>query len=414
MEFAVAEAHRNEWAFVLAATVRVTRDIDRAEECVQEAYARALADWKRHGVPLRPGAWLTTVSRRIAIDSQRRHETQGRVLPLLISQVDERESSSTETEAISDDRLRLIFTCCHPSLNFESQVALTLRYVCGLTTPEVARAFLVKESTMAARLTRAKKKITLAHIPYQVPSAEELPERIDAVLDVVHLVFTTGHTAPSGESLVRDDLTQRALQLARMLRDLLPEDLTVAGLLALIILSDARRNARIAEDGSIILLSDQDRTKWDRQSINEGLVLVGESLARRPPARFSLMAAIAAVHAQAPSYSDTDWREIVSIYDSLLLTWPSPVVALNRAVALGFADGPAVGLATLDELAGNATLANYPYYSSARAEFLRRLGRLAEARTAYVHALQITENEVERTFLKKQLDRYFKEFSPRT
>jgi len=404
VEFAVAEAHRNEWAFVLAATVRVTRDIDRAEECVQEAYARALTDWKRQGIPLRPGAWLTTVSRRIAIDSQRRHETQGRILPLLSSKVEEREQVASETETISDDRLRLIFTCCHPSLDFESQVALTLRYVCGLTTPEVARAFLVKESTMAARLTRAKKKITLAHIPYQVPSAEELPDRIDAVVDVVHLVFTTGHTAPSGEFLVRDDLTQRALQLARMLRDLLPEDLTVAGLLALIILSDARRNARIAEDGSIILLSDQDRTKWDRASINEGVILVSESLARRPPSRFSLMAAIAAVHAQAPSYSDTDWREIVSIYNSLLLTWPSPVVALNRAVALGFADGPAVGLAALDELAGHAALADYPYYFSARAEFLRRLGHFAEARTAYEHALHICENEVERSFLKKQLD----------
>jgi RNA polymerase sigma-70 factor (ECF subfamily) len=404
VEFAVAEAHRNEWAFVLAATVRVTRDIGTAEECVQEAYARALTDWVRQGVPLKPGAWLTTVSRRIAIDSQRKRETQGRLLPLLGTEVDEREHGGIENEAVSDDRLRLIFTCCHPSLDFESQVALTLRYVCGLTTSEVARAFLVKESTMAARLTRAKKKITLAHIPYQVPAAEELPGRIDAVLDVVHLVFTTGHTAPSGESLVRDDLTQRSLQLARMLRDLLPDDLAIAGLLALIILSDARRNTRISEDGSIILLRDQDRSKWDRRSINEGVVLVSESLARRPPSRFSLMAAIAAVHAQAPSYSETDWREIVSIYDSLLLTWPSPVVALNRAVAVGFAVGPAEGLASLDELAGNATLANYPYYSSARADFLRRLGRIAEARTAYQQALHHSENEVERTFLQQQLD----------
>jgi RNA polymerase sigma-70 factor (ECF subfamily) len=404
VEFAVAEAHRNEWAFVLAATVRVTRDIGTAEECVQEAYARALTDWVRQGVPLKPGAWLTTVSRRIAIDSQRKRETQGRLLPLLGTEVDEREHGGIENEAVSDDRLRLIFTCCHPSLDFESQVALTLRYVCGLTTSEVARAFLVKESTMAARLTRAKKKITLAHIPYQVPAAEELPGRIDAVLDVVHLVFTTGHTAPSGESLVRDDLTQRSLQLARMLRDLLPDDLAIAGLLALIILSDARRNTRISEDGSIILLRDQDRSKWDRRSINEGVVLVSESLARRPPSRFSLMAAIAAVHAQAPSYSETDWREIVSIYDSLLLTWPSPVVALNRAVAVGFAVGPAEGLASLDELAGNATLANYPYYSSARADFLRRLGRIAEARMAYQQALHHSENEVERTFLQRQLD----------
>jgi RNA polymerase sigma-70 factor (ECF subfamily) len=387
---------------VLAATVRVTRDIDAAEECAQEAYARALTDWTINGVPQKPGGWLTTVARRLAIDQMRRHATHERLVPLLVADADD-QTEVTNTDDVGDDRLRLIFTCCHPALDLESQIALTLRFVCGLTTAEVARAFLIKESAMAARLTRAKKKIAISRIPYHVPSATELPDRIDTVLDVVHLVFTTGHTAPSGPSLVRDDLTSRALQLARMLRDLLADDSGVAGLLALILLSDARRNARTSDDGSLVLLEDQDRTKWDHASIREGIGLVRESLTQRPPTRFALMAAVAAVHAEAPSFSETDWGEIVSIYDLLLLTWPSPVVALNRAVAVGFAQGPLAGLSALDDLSGDPFLAHYTYYESARADFLYRLGQREKAIASYELALQLTDNTVEREFLQRRI-----------
>ncbi|MGD1014684.1 MAG: sigma-70 family RNA polymerase sigma factor [Acidimicrobiales bacterium] len=400
---AVAEAHRNEWAYVLAATVRVTRDIDAAEECVQDAFARALTDWTANGIPNKPGAWLTTVARRLALDQQRRHATHARLLPLLVADVDDGPVDARSDDA-DDDRLRLIFTCCHPALDLESQIALTLRFVCGLTTAEVAKAFLIKESAMAARLTRAKKKIAVSHIPYHVPNADELPDRIEAVLDVVHLVFTTGHTAPSGSSLVRDDLTSRALQLARMLRELLPSDPGVAGLLALILLSDARRTSRTSESGALVLLEDQDRSKWDHESILEGIGLVRESLKHRPPTRFSLMAAIAAVHAEAPSFSETDWGEIVSIYDLLLLTWPSPVVALNRAVAIGFAEGPLAGLSALDELSSDPFLAHYTYYESARADFLFRLGHCERAIASYELALLLTDNAVERSFLQQRLD----------
>jgi len=390
---------------VLAATVRVTRDIDAAEECVQDAYARALTDWTTNGIPLKPGAWLTTVARRLAIDLGRRHVTHDRLVPLLVADLDG-ESEQTDAGDVGDDRLRLIFTCCHPALDLESQIALTLRFVCGLTTSEVARAFLIKESAMAARLTRAKKKIAISRIPYHVPDAAELPDRIEAVLEVVHLVFTTGHTAPSGTSLVRDDLTSRALQLARMLRDLLPEDAGVAGLLALILLSDARRNARVTQAGSLVLLEDQDREKWDHDFIREGIGLVREALTHRPPTRFTLMAAIAAVHAEAPSFSETDWGEIVAIYDLLVFTWPSPVVALNRAVAIGFADGPLAGLMALDELSGDPFLAHYTYYESARADFHSRLGHREQAFASYELALQLTNNAVEREFLQERLARF--------
>jgi RNA polymerase sigma-70 factor (ECF subfamily) len=408
VEAAVADAHRREWAFVLAATVRVAGDIDLAEECVQDAYARALASWPGIGIPARPGAWLTTVARRLAIDTLRRRSTHDRRLPLLVDRTSGEAGvpdvdDITELPEIADDRLRLVFTCCHPAISAEAQVALTLKLLCGLTTAEVARAFLVGEATMAARLTRAKKKIAAALIPYRVPSVEELPARVDAVLTVVHLLFTTGHTAPAGADLVRRDLVERALDLARMLRALLPGDADVAGLLALILLTDARRETRLGDDGRLVLLADQDRSRWDRSAIAEGVALVREAIGRRPPGRFALMAAIAAVHGESPSWQATDWREIVGLYDALVALWPSPVVALNRAVAVGLADGPDAGLAALDRLSTEPTLVGYGYLASARADFLRRLDRTAEARLAYEEALILSENGVEREFLSQRL-----------
>ncbi len=398
---AVAEAHRREWAFVLAATVRVTGDLDLAEECVQDAYARALVTWAERGVPASTGAWLTTVARRRALDLLRRDATLRRSLPMLVEE--HAEPAPDDAPEIVDDRLRLIFTCCHPAIAVEAQVALTLRLLCGLTTAEVARAFLVGETTMAARITRAKKKIATARIPYRVPPAEELPERVQAVLTVVHLLFTTGHTAPAGADLVRTDLVARALDLARMLRSLLPSDADVAGLLALILLTDARRATRVDPDGRLLLLADQDRTRWDHRAIDEGTTVLRRALRRRPPSRFTLMAAIAAVHAEAPTWDDTDWLEVVGLYDLLVELWPSPVVALNRAVAVGFAHGPEAGLAALDALAAEPQLAGYGYLAAARADVLRRLGRLGEARSAYEEAVLLTENDVEREFLAGRL-----------
>jgi len=390
---------------VLAATVRVARDLDLAEECAQDAFARALTAWPQTGVPARPGAWLTTVARRRALDELRRETVLRRSLPLL---VDDATVASVEDELVAadeipDDRLRLICTCCHPALSRDAQVALTLRLVCGLTTAEIARAFLVAEPTMAARITRAKKKIAAARIPYRVPPVDELPARIDAVLDVVHLLFTTGHTAPAGADLVRCDLVERSLDLARMLRTLLPDDADVAGLLALVLLTDARRATRVRADGSLLLLDEQDRTRWDRGEIEAGVSLVRDALRRRPPGRFALQAAIAAVHGEARRWEDTDWREIVALYDLLVQVWPSPVVALNRAVAVGMASGPAAGLAAVDALGDEPALAAYPYAAAARADFLRRLGRSEQARSAYEEALMLTTNEVERAFLLRRL-----------
>jgi len=405
---AVADAHRREWAFVLAATVRVTRDLDRAEECVQDAFAAALTDWGANGVPTRPGAWLTTAARRRALNVVRHLKVEAKYLPLLVE--DDATTpgpadliSADEDAAIPDDRLRLIVTCCHPALDQPAQVALTLRLMCGLSTAEVARAFLVSESTMAARITRAKKKITGARIPYRVPPAAELPQRIGAVLAVVHLLFTTGHTVPAGEELTRDDLVRRSLELCRMLRRLLPRDPAVAGLLALLLLTDSRRETRTAADGRLLLLKEQDRALWDQAAIAEGVSLVREALRSRPPSRYALQAAIAAVHAESATWEDTDWHEVVALYDLLVQLWPSPVVQLNRAVALGFANGPEAGLAAIDALANEPQLAGYHYLPAARADQLRRLDRTDEARQAYEEALLLTENAVERAFLESRL-----------
>jgi RNA polymerase sigma factor (sigma-70 family) len=405
---AVAEAHRRDWGFVLAATNRITRNLDAAEDCVQEAYAQALTAWAGSGgVPTKPAAWLAVVARRRAMDLIHRRDTLTRKLPLLVDDTTlpgPGDEDNADTDPIPDDRLRLIFTCCHPALAAEARVALTLRLLCGLTTGEVARAFLVSEPTMAARITRAKKKIAAARIPYRVPPASELPDRLAAVLDVVHLVFTTGHTAPAGESLQRRDLAERALDLARMLRQLLPDDPAVAGLLALILLTDARRHTRTTADGGLVLLAEQDRTRWDRAEIGEGLALIRTALEQRPPTRYALMAAIAAVHAAAPRWEATDWQQIACLYDTLTQIWPSPVVALNRAIAIGEARGPRAGLAALDQLAAEPQLAGYHYLPAARAEFLRRLHRTEEARLAYQEARLLADNPVEQDFLTRRLN----------
>lgn len=384
---------------MLAATVRVTRDLDLAEECVQDAFARALTAWSEDEVPRNPGAWLTRTARNRAVDLLRREATLRSKLPLLVT---DEAAPEPEDDAFPDDRLRLVFTCCHPALAPEAQVALALRLLCGLSTAEVARAFLVSEPTMAARITRAKKKIVQAGIPYRVPSAQELPARVEAVLAALHLLFTTGHTAPVGEALVRHDLVGRALDLTRMLHDLLPLP-EVAGLLALELLTDARRGTRVSDDGRLLLLEEQDRARWDRAQIDEGLALVRQALTSGPAGRYGVQAAIAAVHADARTWEETDWREVAALYGVLEERWPSPVVRLNRAVAVGYATGPEAGLAALEPLLSEPALAGYGYLPAARADLLRRLGRTDEARTAYEEALLLTENAVERRFLVDRL-----------
>jgi RNA polymerase sigma-70 factor (ECF subfamily) len=387
---------------VLAATVRVTRDLDTAEEAVQDAYVKALAAWERDGVPERPGAWLTVAARRNALNAMRRSQTFEMKLPLLVEREDA-EMPDPDADAIPDDRLRLMFTCCHPALAPEARVALTLRLVCGVATADVAQAFLVGEPTMAARLTRAKKKIVAARIPFAVPAADELPERLDSALTVIHLLYAAGHTAPSGEELVRDDIADRALDLARMMRLLLPGEREAAGLLALLLVHHARRSTRTDAEGRLLLLEDQDRSAWDRELIAEADRLVVAALRAGPPGRFTLQAAIAALHAQAPSYAETDWPQILTLYDELLRVWPSPVVALNRAVALAMVDGPEAALAEVEALEGDERLAGYRYLPATKADLLRRLGRDEEAAEAYRAALELSDNAAERRFLAERV-----------
>lgn len=395
---AVAESYRREWGRVFASTARLARDLDLAEECTQDAFVQALAQWPSAGAPDNPGAWLTVTARNRVRDVLRRRTVLQRALPLLVV-----EPASTPEDALEDDRLRLIFTCCHPALSRDAQVALTLRLVCGLSTAEVARAFLVSEPTMAARVTRAKHKIAKARLPYRVPPPEMLAERTGSVLEVVHLIFTTGHRAPVGPDLQRRDLVDSAVGLARTLHLIMPTDPEIAALLALLLLVDARRDTRLSAGGRLVLLAEQDRTRWDRSLIEEGIGLLTSALTRHEPTRYAVEAAIAAVHAEAPTWEDTDWAEIVGLYDVLLTLWASPVVRLNRAVAIGLRDGPQAGLEALAPLTCEPELATYGYLSAVRADLLRQLREWGPAVQAYEEALVLCDNDVERAFLEERL-----------
>jgi RNA polymerase sigma-70 factor (ECF subfamily) len=392
----VDEAHRRHWATVVAATARVTRDLDLAEDCAQDAYVQALRSWP-DGVPESTVAWLTTVARRTALDRLRREATLRRKLPLL--QV---EPVQADDEPSASDPLRLVFTCCHPALSREAQLPLTLRLMCGLTTAEIARVLLIKETAVAARITRAKQKIAAAGVPFRLPDDTELPARLDTVLTVVHLAYTAGHTA-SGDSLTRPDLTGRAIELARLLVRQLPGEPEAQGLLALLLLAEARGEARVGPTGELVLLADQDRATWDRRLIAEGLGRATTAL-RHGDGRFALQAAIAGLHAAAPSWEATDWRQVVRMYDGLLRRWPNPVVALNRVAATSLVPGADLGvvLGELDRLAGDHALDDYAYLPATRAHVLARLGRRDEARAAYDEAILLTAKETERRFLQRR------------
>jgi RNA polymerase sigma factor (sigma-70 family) len=408
---AVEHAYRHEWARVFAATTRVARDLDLAEDSVQEAFSEALTSWSRDGVPRNPGAWLTTTAQRRAIDSLRRASTHRAKVQLLIEPEQNTDEGSPpmnpaheHQRVVDDDTMRLLFMCCHPSLSSDSQMALTLRLVCGMTTPDIARCFLVSEPTMAARLTRAKRKITLARIPFRVPEPDELPARLDAALAVVYLLFTIGHTAPTGDTLVRGDVANEALRLARLLHELMPGQQDVQGLLALVLVTDARRESRLDGDGQSQRISEQDRSLWDQEMISEAHELVALSARSGSRGRYTLQAAIASHHAEAPSYDDVDWVEIVRLYDELLVVWPSPVVELNRAVALSKTSGPEVALDVVERLESEGRLDRYQYLPAIKAYFLDQLGRVDEAERARVRAFELAGNDVERDFLARQRD----------
>jgi RNA polymerase sigma-70 factor (ECF subfamily) len=380
----------------------VLGDFDRAEEAVQEAFVRALETWPRDGIPDNPGAWITTTAKRRAIDRIRREENLKRKTQTLqvLADLEALGGSEDDVSGIPDDRLRLIFTCCHPALAMEARVALTLRTLGGLTTAEIARAFLVPEPTMAQRLVRAKHKIRQAGIPYRVPPPELLTERLPGVLAVLYLVFNEGYSTTSGP-LVRVELCEEAIRLARVLDRLMPDQPEVRGLLALLLLQHSRREARTDATGDLVLLEDQDRAGWDHEAIDEGLALLDDALGRRRPGPYQVQAAIAALHARAPRPEDTDWPQIAALYGALARMTPSPVVELNRAVAIAMADGPERGLPLIDAL-GNQ-LADYHLFHAARADLLRRLGRPSEAAGAYRTALELAANPVERQYLRRRL-----------
>jgi RNA polymerase sigma-70 factor (ECF subfamily) len=400
----VDAVYRTESRRVLATLIRLLGDFDRAEEAMHEAFTTAVEQWEREGVPESPRAWLVSTARFKAIDALRRRARFDASLGEIAAEY-ERTTEPVEWEeadGVDDDRLRLIFTCCHPALPPDAQVALTLREVCGLTTEEIGRAFLTGASTLAQRIVRAKSKIREARIPYQVPSRADLPGRLDIVLHVIYLVFNEGYSASSGASLTRHDLSGEAIRLGRLLVEMLPEP-EATGLLALMLLHESRRAARSSPDGELILLDDQDRSLWSREQIDEGSTLVTRALGSRRFGRFTLQAAIAAVHADASRAADTDWNEIVELYNLLLQFDASPVIQLNRAAAIAMRDGPEAGLTLIDALLAAGDLDDYHLAHSARADLCRRLGRSADARVSYQRALSLTRQEPERRFLEKRL-----------
>ena len=401
----VDAVYRSDSRRVLATLIRLLGDFDLAEEALQDAFAAAVEQWPRDGVPTNPRAWLVSTGRFKAIDGMRRRarfdESLAGIAERLESDVPE--TAVWDDEGVEDDRLRLIFTCCHPALPPDAQVALTLREVCGLTTEEIAHAFLTAAPTVAQRIVRAKSKIRDARIPYQVPSVADLPERLDTVLRVVYLVFNEGYSASSGESLTRRDLSGEAIRLGRLLFELLPEP-EAGGLLALMLLHESRRAARTTPEGALVLLGDQDRSLWNRDQIAEGRELVQRALESRRFGPYTLQAAIAAVHAEAPDPAATDWAQIVGLYDVLLRADPSPVIELNRAAAVAMRDGPEAGLALIDGILARGDLADYHLAHSARADLCRRLRRTAEARASYERALELARQEPERRFLERRLE----------
>jgi RNA polymerase sigma-70 factor, ECF subfamily len=402
----VASAFRNEWGRIVAALIGRTGDWDLSEECAQEAFAEALRRWPSDGVPDRPGAWLTTVAKNRAIDRLRRARRGAELREQAASEADEIETMNapeTDESGIEDDRLRLIFTCCHPALPLEGRVALTLRTLAGLTTAEIARAFLVPEPTMAKRLVRAKAKIAGARIPYRVPPAHLLPERTGGVLAVLYLLFNEGYAASGGPELIRAQLCDEAIRLARALSGLMPDEPEAAGLLALMLFHHSRRRARSDAAGDLVTLEDQDRTLWDRAEIDEGHARLEAALRHRRAGPYQLQAAIAACHTDAADVADTDWVQISALYELLAEVMPSPVVALNRAVAIAMARGPDAGLELIDELEASGELAGYHLLPATRADLLRRLGRSREAAEAYRRALELAGSDADRRFLRRRL-----------
>jgi len=396
--------YRAESGRILATLIRLLGDFDLAEDAMQDAFTAALGRWSEEGIPENPRAWLVSTGRFKAIDALRRRARFDASQEKIAEEIEAQSNTArpVEDESVPDDRLRLIFTCCHPALAPEARVALTLREVCGLTTEEIARAFLTTPPTLAQRIVRAKAKIRDARIPYQVPSPAELPERLGAVLHVIYLVFNEGYSASSGASLTRADLSSEAIRLGQLLQELLPEP-EVIGLLALMLLQESRRASRTTPTGELILLENQDRSLWDRERIREGITLVEQALISRRFGPYTLQAAIAAVHAEAPTAAATDWAQIVALYGALAHAEPSPVIELNRAVAVAMRDGPEAGLALVDALLARGELADYHLAHSARADLCRRLGRVEEARASYEKALALTVQEPERRFLENRL-----------